>query len=120
MRVCKTCKVTQPLDCFPVYTNSTGQSGRRHKCKTCRNAYNYERKMVTFYGITKEKYDAMYAECAGTCMTCGADDELVIDHCHTTGKVRGLLCHSCNVALGHAKDSATILRNMLTYIEDTE
>lgn len=118
MRVCKKCKVGKELDEFPVYTNPTGQTGRRHTCKTCRQAYNYERKMMTDYGITKAEYDIMYEECAGACMTCGAKVDLVIDHCHTSGAVRGLLCHPCNVALGLARDNTQTLRNMINYLEN--
>jgi hypothetical protein len=119
MRTCKKCHETKTLEDFPTYVNTTGQTGRRHTCKTCRTAYNYERKMVTTYGISKAEYDALYEKAEGKCMTCRSDEELVIDHCHTTGKVRGLLCHSCNVSLGHAKDNRGILYNMIEYLEES-
>ena len=43
--------------------------------------------------------------------------EPVVDHCHTTGRVRGILCFSCNVALGHAKDDPEILKSMIEYLK---
>ena len=42
----------------------------------------------------------------------------VIDHCHNTGKVRGILCHNCNVSLGLIKDNTQILLNMISYLKD--
>jgi len=43
-----------------------------------------------------------------------------IDHCHTTNKVRGILCTSCNIGLGHFKDSTEILTNAINYLKETE
>lgn len=117
MRTCKTCGVESELSNFPRYVNSTGQTGYRWKCKPCRNAYNYDRKLETFYKIDRDTYDQMYEACGGSCEICNSTNALVVDHCHTTGGVRGLLCHSCNVALGHAKDSPVLLKRMIKYLE---
>lgn len=60
--------------------------------------YNYKHK----YGITVEDYDRMFAEQEGRCLICGTDvpgghrKHLCVDHCHETGRVRGLLCNRCN------------------------
>ena len=43
--------------------------------------------------------------------------KLVVDHCHATGKVRGLLCHNCNRALGLLKDKISVLKNAIQYLE---
>lgn len=62
----------------------------------------WERK-VKSYGITVADYDRMFKEQMGGCAICGVEPKprhhLVIDHCHTTGKVRGLLCRKCNLNL---------------------
>ena len=42
---------------------------------------------------------------------------LVVDHCHTTGKIRGLLCKKCNLGIGHLNDDITILENSIEYLK---
>jgi hypothetical protein len=54
------------------------------------------------------------------CMICGLsfrDRRKMIDHCHTTGVVRGLICFSCNTALGHFKDDIDVLKSAIRYLE---
>ncbi|MCY1447865.1 Recombination endonuclease VII [compost metagenome] len=63
----------------------------------------------------------MYDAQAGVCKICGRPDDtkrgmLQIDHCHTTGKVRGLLCHHCNILLGNARDDVAILEKAIAYL----
>lgn len=43
-----------------------------------------------------------------------------VDHCHSTGKIRGILCHQCNVAMGLVKDDTSILQNMIGYLKEHE
>lgn len=73
------------------------------------------------YGITIEMYDNLYEQQKGLCKICLKQKEkkdryLHIDHCHKTGKVRGLLCRKCNWALGLINDDITILNNMKKYL----
>ncbi len=75
------------------------------------------------YGITRQQYDAMLQQCKGRCEVCKAPfseitkDRPFVDHCHKTGKVRGLICLRCNAALGHAGDDSKILRALARYVE---
>lgn len=75
------------------------------------------------FGITRADYDAMLAAQGGGCAICGGQqttkgkNELSVDHCHTTGMVRGLLCNKCNQALGLSDDEPGRLRMMADYIE---
>ena len=58
------------------------------------------------YGVTPSEYDAMSARQDGKCGICdGVFDRLMVDHCHKTGRVRGLLCRECNFAVGRLRDS---------------
>ena len=75
------------------------------------------------YGITGEDVAAMLVEQKNCCAIClapfGTDRKSThhVDHCHATGEVRALLCFTCNVMLGNAKDNITILRNAVRYLE---
>ena len=57
------------------------------------------------------------------CKICLADNkkykrQLAVDHCHTTGKIRGLLCTPCNISLGYINDNIQILHNMINYLKE--
>jgi hypothetical protein len=73
------------------------------------------------FGITKAAYDALLLAQNGVCAICDKECKsgrrLAVDHCHSTGKVRGLLCIKCNNALGKVDDSPRILRRMIDYLE---
>lgn len=95
----------------------------RPTCKPCRSHESAAKR----YGLTVGDVEKMKEEQGNRCAICNthADDiphdtfkhnPLVIDHCHTTGKVRGLLCPTCNMVLGHAKDNVAILSAAITYL----
>lgn len=73
------------------------------------------------YGITADDYDTMEAAQGGKCAICGGNQtkrykNFSVDHCHITGKVRGLLCSPCNKALGSFKDDVDILKTAINYL----
>jgi hypothetical protein len=72
------------------------------------------------YGITQEQYDALFAAQGSVCAICKADTPGArgwhTDHCHETGTVRGILCHSCNVGLGHFRDNLASLTRAIEYL----
>jgi hypothetical protein len=72
------------------------------------------------YGLSADEYRAMFEAQAGVCALCAAPPgakALHVDHCHATGKVRGLLCHMCNLAVGLFKDDPAALRKAAAYLE---
>lgn len=75
------------------------------------------------YGITKEQFDKLFESQCGKCAICGystiGDHKFfpMIDHCHETGKVRGILCANCNQALGKFKDDIERLKSAIEYLE---
>lgn len=74
-------------------------------------------KLKHLYGLRWGDFMAMLAAQGGRCRIC--DDVMTmprVDHCHRTSKVRGLLCHNCNVALGHFRDSPTLLARAIEYL----
>lgn len=62
------------------------------------------------YGITPEKYAEMLKEQGNVCALCeNKMQRPVVDHCHVTGKVRGILCHSCNIKLPSIEDMGWVM-----------
>jgi hypothetical protein len=77
------------------------------------------------FKLTLEEVDAMWKVQDGECANYGCQTKLqkgksgaCIDHDHNTGKIRGILCRTCNLALGHAKDSVIVLSGLVTYLEE--
>ncbi len=73
------------------------------------------------YGITIQDYDKILAEQNGGCAICGRSGDkmfkgLFVDHDHRTDKIRGLLCHGCNSALGLFRDDPEVLQKAFMYI----
>jgi hypothetical protein len=69
--------------------------------------YERNRQYIKTYGITVDDYNRMFEEQGGKCKICGTEEpksrgnkHFAVDHCHTTGQVRGLLCNVCNIAVG--------------------
>lgn len=70
------------------------------------------------YGITQDEYSKRYNDQSGRCAICQTPHPLlVIDHCHSTGAVRELLCPACNLGLGFFKDNRAYLRNAMDYLD---
>ena len=81
--------------------------------------------MKRYYGITLKDYYKILEDQGGVCAICGTDKaggkgRFHIDHCHKTSEIRGLLCHNCNLLLGHAKDSIKILIKAIKYLHPKE
>ena len=74
------------------------------------------------YGVTKEFLVELYEKQDGKCAICGeipkTERGLHVDHCHTTGSVRGLLCHGCNTGIGALKEDAEILSKAIEYLRN--
>lgn len=131
MKACIDCGIPQPEDQF---------RGRRY-CYTCekkrkRNRYTYEStrdlNLRMNYGITLAEYNVLLESQGGVCAACGGKEMvrpgrskraadstpmLNVDHCHRTGKIRGLLCSGCNQALGNLNDDISRIKALLAYLE---
>jgi len=75
------------------------------------------------YGLEPEDYDNLLRAQGSRCAICHTDNpgpnrrSFSVDHCHATGRVRGLLCNRCNVTLGHFQDSPALLASAINYLE---
>lgn len=107
----------------------------REKIRSYQNEYykknrhkSYEKALIKKYGITLDDYNMMYESQGGVCKICEQKcdhpqrndiDTLCVDHCHETGKVRGLLCNKCNSLLGWARDNIETLAKAIDYLNET-
>ena len=123
---CTGCGEVKPLDEF--YKEKKGKNGIRSMCKLCDNARKMtweesnpdkvrRAKLKRKYGITPEQWDEMYKRQGGCCAICGTAEGTHVDHDHETGEVRALLCHSCNVGIGHFRDNPELLQAAIEYLE---
>jgi Recombination endonuclease VII len=107
MKQCKRCGLKKPL--FQFYFNI---------CKTCSNRRSSLKKK---YGISWDNYVKLKAnqgDCCAICkQTIGKNNKIHVDHSHTTGLVRGLLCSGCNIGLGHFKENIESLKSAALYLE---
>jgi len=73
------------------------------------------------YGISLDEYNQMLLKqnevCAICNMNCKSGRSLAVDHCHKTGKIRGLLCSNCNNGIGRFNDSIELLKESIKYLE---
>ena len=73
------------------------------------------------YGLTEPEYHQLNESQNYVCAICKGNDDrgakLAIDHCHTTNKVRGLLCRTCNVAIGYLNDDIALLESAINYLK---
>ncbi len=130
-KFCPKCQRTLPADNFnPNNDNSNGLSSW---CKFCNNerakdrSYDQRRKnLLNNFGLTIEQYDQMLSDQNGVCACCKRPEihinpktkmvqPLSVDHDHRTGKVRALLCHSCNTAYGQLKEDENRILSLLNY-----
>ena len=130
MKICYACKETKNLADF-----YRSKDKHQKECKTC----NRERKLKWHqsesgklssantklkrrFGIDLDAYNEMLQEQGGQCLICGATEShgghrLAVDHDHETGKIRGLLCKSCNVGLGNFYDNIEFLDKAIAYLK---
>lgn len=135
---CSRCKVLKPLEDF--YKSKKSKDGHGYSCKKCDEARRPERAKRDpikwaetmrrghyrrNYGITIEDYDSMLYQQQGQCAICGstsassdASERFHIDHDHSTGRVRALLCARCNMGLGNFKDDPVLLQLAANYLRD--
>jgi DNA-directed RNA polymerase specialized sigma subunit len=106
--------------------DSGSRYGRRNLCKECSNKknredtkatqYKHKHQLAKRYHITPEEY----VECMSTsncCEICSSTDNLCYDHDHNTMKFRGVLCRSCNKAIGLLGDTVEGLQKAVDYLE---
>lgn len=136
-KVCRYCGV----QLTQLNTNKGRLEHRDYKCKQCERTQSHKQyhenpakhaeyarasSLKGRYGISIEEYDRMFMIQSGLCAIChkpetnllhGSPRRLAVDHNHSTGQIRALLCTKCNAVLGWASEDADVLRAAAEYIE---
>jgi hypothetical protein len=76
-------------------------------------------KLKKRYGLTMEQHEKMHEIQDGKCAICNEDPypkKLMVDHCHESSDVRGLLCNTCNLGIGFFKDNKELLQSAINYL----
>ncbi len=131
-KVCSKCKKEKDFKYFSPRSNR--KSGYQSQCKQCRNSYpknrteNYTRNydLNKSYGISLDDYNKLLQEQNECCKICNTHisklnqklkKNLCVDHCHITGRIRGLLCDKCNRGLGLFNDDENLLLKAINYLK---
>lgn len=125
MKICSKCNEVKPLSDF--YKQKKGKGGFRASCKPCANLatnIHWEKNHYKKYGITPEIKQNMLEKQNNSCAICSKvfknKYDACLDHCHQTGKVRGILCRRCNSSLGQFRDSIQLLTKAVEYLSHYE
>ena len=113
---CTRCKTGKPgtSEFFPLHNKK--RNGLDSWCRACRSAYRNANSRGKFRGVISDAALAKLKFTTHECVICGSEEPLVVDHDHTTGKVRGMLCNHCNRGLGHFRDDPTLLEFAAQYL----
>ncbi|MEV6200788.1 endonuclease VII domain-containing protein [Streptomyces sp. NPDC051771] len=99
------------------HRRSSAPDGLATRCKTCRKPVDRAGHLKRKYGITEAERDQMIRDQGGLCIICLTAPAVHVDHCHETGRVRGVLCLNCNIGLGLLKESPERIRRAIAYLE---
>ncbi len=137
-KVCSKCRQSKLLTEF--YPQANGVYGRKSACSTCSRSYTSRYRkakgeggkhvarcsyLQRTYGMSLEEYTSLLSAQNASCAICQTHyskvlhGKLCVDHCHESGKIRGLLCHPCNAAIGLLKEDEEVLYRAARYIRET-
>lgn len=115
-KTCTKCKQEKSISEF--YKDKRVKDRYRSECKNCQkfSTLNYK------YGLILNDWNELFEKQQGCCAICGThqselERKLFVDHDHTTGKLRGLLCSKCNTALGYLQENINIINSLLGYVQ---
>lgn len=135
MKKCSKCQLNKPFEFFD--NNKAKTDGKATECKECRKIKKKEElekdylgtrlkersnNLKRMFGMSLEQYDNKLQKQEGVCAICKglckSGKRLAVDHNHTTGKIRDLLCGNCNGGLGKFQDNPELLLKAAEYLKE--
>lgn len=146
-KVCPRCKIDKPRADYSIVEAGKRKGHLHGRCKTCnataariafavtrdanpeKHLHVQRKSRLKKYGLTPEDYAQKLIAQNNSCEICGTKEAggrtykhtrwvaFSVDHCHATGKVRGLLCRSCNTMLGLLQDNVDLATRAINYLE---
>lgn len=131
---CSSCGIEKPNSEYGKVNQKNRKRLFRSRCVEClrkdsKKNYSTEKSrnkhFKRVYKIDIFKYNELFKNQGGKCLICEkhfesdklySKERLVVDHCHITGKVRGLLCCNCNTAIGMMNENINSLKNAIIYL----
>jgi len=135
-KICTGCQQDKNLNDFSLHAGF--KDGHNSKCKQCKNKrakeyFNDNRKELRAkhknynkirrykkYNLSLEEFNLLLTKSQNACQICKRKEDLCIDHCHKTNKVRGILCKNCNTGIGMLQDDIEVLSKSIAYLEMAE
>lgn len=120
IKLCRRCQRSLPASQFA--RNSYSPDGLRSECRSCRFKADRAYLLNARFQLSVQEYEAMLADQDGRCALCRSEkpggrwNRFAVDHCHETGLIRGLLCWSCNRALGALGDTPVAIGRAFAYV----
>jgi hypothetical protein len=104
-----------------IHRAAMRRGNRKYRaCRPDRVKAQQRKRTLKKYGMSVEDYEQRLLEQGGVCQICSKNNDsqrLAVDHCHINGRVRGLLCHRCNRALGYLGDNKELLLKCVAYLD---
>ncbi len=122
LNYCKECRTKQQIEHYKKPKNK--ERIKQYKKEWVKSPRGRDLRLKKMYGISLQEYDAMFDSQHGVCKICGGVNKsgkrLSVDHNHLTGKVRGLLCQSCNFMVGLSQENSDILLKTALYLRENK
>lgn len=126
LRKCRVCGIEaiKEKDLVLFRTNNQLKHNKDNLCKACHSEQRREDHLQRAYGLSMSDYEDLLNNQNNSCAVClssfsgHSSKHMCVDHNHSTGEVRGLLCHSCNTGIGKFKDSPEILTMAIAYLQE--
>lgn len=116
-RRCRECEAIQTLTHYHECKEDIQlKRAAKRKLQTTKD-YHKNWNLKDRFGITLDEFNLMVESQGGGCWVCNSTNKLSVDHDHATGKIRGILCNSCNRSLGLLHDDIPRIRKLIDYLE---